>query len=88
MQSFNKGGVPLIPDIAAMKTQALTAVARPALHQVRNAGKPPQARHHYSDDRDVELVLRAPVSPGVNNWSLDQRSRSHRRRLCKGAGSC
>jgi hypothetical protein len=59
-QSFNPRGVPLVADASFVKSRALTTIARACPTKARNL-KTHSARNHWSDDKDLELVLRAPV---------------------------
>jgi hypothetical protein len=62
MQQFDPRGVPLVPDARFVSGKVLTSVARACLYRARAIREVP-GRNHFSDDRDVELVLRAAVSP-------------------------
>jgi hypothetical protein len=61
MNQFNPRGVPLVQDASFVKSKALTTIARACLHKARSLRAHTAARNHWSDDKDLELVLRAPV---------------------------
>jgi hypothetical protein len=61
-QTYDPRGVRLVPDALTVRDRALAAVAKACLFCAKNAGKTP-GRNHWSDDRDVELIIRSPVAP-------------------------
>jgi hypothetical protein len=61
-QQFDHKGVPLVQDPLFIRGKALTSIAKACLHRARAVREVP-GRNHFSDDRDVELVLRAAVAP-------------------------
>jgi hypothetical protein len=62
-REYSPRGIPLIPDTTVLRNKALTTIARACLYKIHNAGKSCVARNHWSDDRDLELVLRGAVTP-------------------------
>jgi hypothetical protein len=61
-QAYSPRGVPLSPDPSALRGRALTSIARACLFSAKNVGQTP-SRHHFSDDKDLELVSRAATTP-------------------------